>query len=157
MSRTPSLPAFAFCLLFGAALGAQTPPAATAPSTAPATPAQSTGVPMSPPMYLVVYKQGPAWKTDVPDGVQLRDHGRYMFTLHMKKTLKWGGPFSDEGGAAVIDAESLEAAKAIVDADPAIKDKVFVAEVHAWRHVNWDELAKRFQQMQTPAAPKSER
>jgi uncharacterized protein YciI len=76
-----------------------------------------------------------------------------MFSRHMKKALKWAGPFSDEGGAAVIDAESLDAAKAIVDADPAVKDQVFVAEVHSWRHVNWDELAKRFQQA-APATPK---
>jgi uncharacterized protein YciI len=155
MPRTVSLlSALAVCLLPATAL-AQTSPAVQAPATAaPASPAQSTVTPMSAPMYLVIYKQGPAWKTDVPDGVQLRGHGRYMFSLHMKKALRWGGPFSDEGGAAVIDAESLEAAKALVDADPAIKDKVFVAEVHAWRHVNWDELARRFQQTPPAATPK---
>ena len=62
-----------------------------------------------------------------------------------------GGPFpGGAGGAAVIDAESLAAAQAIVDADPAVVSKVFVADVRAWAHVNWDEIAKRL--MPKPAA-----
>ena len=54
------------------------------------------------------------------------------------------GPFSDTtGGAAVLEAESQAAAQALVDADPAIAAKIFVAEVHSGSHVNWDELANR--------------
>jgi len=61
------------------------------------------------------------------------------------------GPFSDTiGGAAVLEAESLAAAQALVDADPAVAAKVFVAEVHSWSHVNWDEIARRL--APTPAA-----
>ena len=98
---------------------------------------------MSPTIYLVVYKAGPSWKSDVPAGDQLRDHGRYMFGLHQKKVLKMAGPFTDvTGGSAVIEAESLAAAQALVEADPAVIGKIFAAEVHAWRHVNWDELAR---------------
>ncbi len=121
-------------------------PAAPAAGGPPAT------VPMmSPPMYLVIYKTGPAWKADVPDSEQLRDHGRHMFGLHVKKALMMGGPFTNgTGGAAVIHAESLAAAQALVDADPVVARKVFVAEVHAWSHVNWDELAKRLQPKPAP-------
>ena len=95
-------------------------------------------------MFLVIYRAGPAWKTGVPDSEQLRDHGRHMFGLHTKKALKMAGPFSDTiGGAAVLEAESLAAAQALVDANPVVAAKVFVAEVHSWSHVNWDEIAKR--------------
>jgi uncharacterized protein YciI len=141
-----SVSALALCL-------AASPPGAhaqTPPASAPASP--TAPPPMrSAPMFLVIYRAGPAWKTGVPDSEQLRDHGRHMFGLHTKKALKMAGPFSDTiGGAAVLEAESLAAAQALVDADPAVAAKVFVAEVHSWSHVNWDEIARRL--APTPAA-----
>jgi uncharacterized protein YciI len=133
-----SLSALAVCLAAG--LHAQAPPVPTAPA-----PAAATAAPLrSAPMYLVIYRAGPAWKAGVPEGEQLREHGRHMFGLHLKKALKMAGPFvGTTGGAAVLEAESLAAAQALVDADPAIAAKIFVAEVHGWTHVNWDEVAKR--------------
>ena len=123
---------------------AQTPPAAQPP-------AASAVVPMATPVYLIVYKAGPAWKADVPSGEQLRDHGRYVFGLHQKKVLKAGGPFTDAtGGAVIVDAADLASAQAIADADPAVVQKLFVAEVHAWRQVNWDALASRLQPTPQP-------
>jgi hypothetical protein len=71
---------------------------------------------MSAPMYLIVNKLGPKWKSDVPDSIQLRDHGRYMFGLHTRKVLKWAGPFAG-GGAAVVVAESLGRAREAGPAD----------------------------------------
>jgi uncharacterized protein len=148
-SSCVALPVLVACLAASAA--AQTPAAPTpAPGGPPAATAPAASPIVAPAGFLVVYKAGPAWKADVSSDVQLRDHGRYMFGLHQKKAMKAGGPFTNgTGGAALIEAESLAAAQAIVDADPAIVTKVFVAEVHAWSHVNWDELAKRFQ----PARP----
>jgi uncharacterized protein YciI len=132
-----------FCLAArGAAVRAQAPQTATPPAVAsPAPPA----VPMrAAPLYLIVYRAGPAWKADAPPNDQLRDHGRYMFGLYQKKALRMGGPFTDTtGGAALIEAASLADARAVVDADPAVTSKLFVAEVHSWSHVNWEELAKR--------------
>jgi uncharacterized protein YciI len=140
------LSVFLVCLAASAAAQAPQSPAAAAPAAAPA-------VPMTAPAgFLVVYKAGPAWRTDVASDVQLRDHGRYMFGLHQKKIMKAGGPFTNgTGGAALLEAESLAAAQALVDADPAVVNKVFTAEVHAWSHVNWDEVARRFQTR--PAQP----
>ena len=136
-------PAVLLSLAGGEIVRAQAPPAPAAPS-APAT-AAAPVVPMrAAPLYLIVYKAGPAWKADAPPNDQLRDHGRYMFGLHQKKALKMGGPFTDTtGGAALIEAASLAEAQAVVDADPAVTSKIFVAEVHSWSHVDWDALAKR--------------
>ena len=148
MPRLPCAPltVFLVCLAATAAAQAPQPPAPAAGTTRPA-------VPMTAPAgFLVVYKAGPAWRTDVASDVQLRDHGRYMFGLHQKKIMKAGGPFTNgTGGAALLEAESLAAAQALVDADPAVVAKVFTAEVHAWSHVNWEELARRFQAR--PAQP----
>lgn len=129
----------------GGTIQAQSPPAPATP------PAATTAAPMrAAPLYLIVYKAGPAWQADAPPNEQLRDHGRYMFGLHQRKALRMGGPFTDiAGGAALIEAASLTDAQAIVDADPAVTAKLFVAEVHSWSHVNWDELARRL----TPAPP----
>jgi uncharacterized protein len=136
-----SLSALAFCLAAARAGGHAQAPPAPAPPAAPVAPAAA---PLrSAPMYLVIYRAGPAWKAGVPEGEQLRDHGRHMFGLHLKKALKMAGPFSDTtGGAAVLEAESQAAAQALVDADPAVVAKIFVVEVHSWSHVNWDEVAK---------------
>ena len=124
----------------------QAPPDTAAPAS-PAAPALRSA-----PLFLVIYRAGPAWKTDVSPNDQLRDHGRHMFGLYTKKALKRGGPFTDTtGGAAVLEAESLAAAQALVDADPVVAAKVFVAEVHSWSHVNWDEIAKRLEPK--PAQP----
>jgi uncharacterized protein YciI len=134
------------CLAAGSGvMEAQSPPAPATP------PAATTAAPMrAAPLYLIVYKAGPAWKADAPSNDQLRDHGRYMFGLYQKKALRMGGPFTDvTGGAALIEAASLADAQAVVDADPAVTSKLFVAEVHSWSHVNWDELAKRL----TPPPP----
>jgi uncharacterized protein YciI len=146
MPRSLSLVLPALLVTLAAPAAAQAPAAPpAAASTAPATPITA------PAGFLVIYKIGPAWKPDVSSDVQLRDHGRYMFALHQKKALKAGGPFTDgSGGAALIEAESLAAAQAIVDADPAVATKVFTAEVHAWAHVNWEEVARRFQARPAP-------
>jgi uncharacterized protein YciI len=134
-----SLCALALCLMAGPARAhAQTPPATAAPGPPAAAPMRSA------PLYLVIYRAGPAWKGEVAATEQLRDHGRHMLGLHQKKALRMAGPFSDTtGGAAVLEAESLAAAQALVDADPIVSAKVFVAEVHSWSHVNWDEIGRR--------------
>jgi uncharacterized protein YciI len=146
MNRSLSVALPVLLVWLTAPAAAQAPQTPSAPAAAPA--ATVSGVPMTVPAgFLVIYKAGPAWKADVPADRQLRDHGRYMFDLHQKGAMKAGGPFTNgTGGAALITAESLAAAQAIVDADPAVTSQVFTAEVHAWSHVNWDELARRLQQ-----------
>ena len=56
----------------------------------------------------------------------------------------------------ILDADSLSAAQALADADPAVTSKIFVAEVHAWSHVDWDEIAKRLarSRRRSPSGPR---
>jgi uncharacterized protein YciI len=89
-------------------------------------------------LYLVLYKQGPAWKEGVP--MQQQDaivpHYRYMKQMYEKGVILDAGPTLDEpGGVVILRAESLEAAEAIVAADPSVTMKMFVGEVHAWSPV----------------------
>jgi uncharacterized protein YciI len=94
--------------------------------------------------YLVIYKPGPAWKAGRPLAEQdLREHGRYVLSLHTKGALRFAGPFTDDaGGAMVFEAAGEEEAAAIVAADPAVVAKVFVAERHPWRLVDWEKRAQ---------------
>ena len=95
--------------------------------------------------YLVVYRPGPAWLPGKPIAEQpLKEHGRYILSLHVKGSLKFAGPFSDDaGGAAAFEAADDAEARAVVAADPAVVSGVFVAAVHPWRLVDWERHVKR--------------
>jgi uncharacterized protein YciI len=91
--------------------------------------------------YVVRYTRGPAWVAGKPVWQQpLEAHGRHVDGLHLRGDLVVAGPFTDDsGGIAVFRAASPAAARAFVDADPAVADRVFDAEVHPLFPVAWDE------------------
>lgn len=94
--------------------------------------------------YLVIYRPGPAW----PEGkglaeLPLRDHGRYMLSLYGKGLMKQAGPLTDDtGGAVVLEVSGATEAREIVDNDPAVKSGIFVAELHPWAPVRWQDHLK---------------
>ncbi|WP_309643750.1 YciI family protein [Phenylobacterium sp.] len=107
-----------------------------------------------PTVYVIQYKTGPAWLVGKP----LRDqpmgpHGAYMRKLYADGRMLAAGPTVDTGGATtlvdggvvLLRAASLEEAKAIMAADPAVTAGLFVGEVRAWRVAfsNGDPLAPR--------------
>ena len=95
--------------------------------------------------FIALYRPGPAWK----NGVAARDqppleHGRYLLGLFAKGILKSAGPFRDDSGAAVVvEAADEAAAQSLVANDPAVAAKIFVAEVHAWDLVPWEQYLKK--------------
>ncbi len=95
--------------------------------------------------YLVVYHPGPGWIAGKPVAEQpLKEHGKYILSLYIKGALKLAGPFLDDsGGAMVLEAESDVEAKAVVSGDPAVIGRVFIAEVHPWRLVDWEQYSKK--------------
>jgi uncharacterized protein YciI len=97
------------------------------------------------PMYLVVYKPGPAWLEGKPLSEQpLREHFRYMVSLYAKGTLKFAGGFTDNtGGAAAFEAANDNEAKSIAENDPAVLSKVFVYELHPWGLQDWEKFVKK--------------
>lgn len=94
--------------------------------------------------YLVVFKPGPAWLPGRPVTEQpIKEHGPYMLGLYKQGIMKFAGPFSDgSGGAYVFEAASDQEADAIVAADPAVIDKVFVPERYPWYLVDWEKRAQ---------------
>lgn len=86
------------------------------------------------PLYLFLYKPGPAWKAGLPIERQaLKPHAVYIQRLLADGKLVGGGPTLDvEGGMAIVRAASADEARAMLAADPAITAGVFVAEVRTW-------------------------
>jgi uncharacterized protein YciI len=129
---------------YAARSGAQTQTPAQPPQPAQPSPAQATAAKST---FIVIYRPGPAWLAGKPVKEQpLKEHGAYILGLHERGMLKLGGGFSDDtGGAAVFEAESMEAAQAVVAADPAVVAKVMVPELHPWRLVDWQRVLENRQ------------
>jgi uncharacterized protein YciI len=86
------------------------------------------------PLFLFIYKPGPAWQAGKPMVQQkLAPHAAYIRGLAQDGRVVAGGPWvGAEGGMAIVRAANADAAKAILAADPAITGGVFVAEMRTW-------------------------
>ena len=84
----------------------------------------------------VLLRPGAQWNPDKPVREQAYwdEHARFMDSLFEAGTVLLGGPFADGSGSMVIlEAESVEAAKAIFQDDPWAQQDVLVAsEVKEW-------------------------
>jgi uncharacterized protein YciI len=90
------------------------------------------------PTYLVLYRPGPKWTAAEPFPEPLRQHFRYLLSLHQRGALILAGPFGDAaGGAAVLTADDDAAALQLLRADPAVQSDTFQFELHPWRWVDW--------------------
>jgi uncharacterized protein YciI len=120
-ARRRSLAALLLALPVG--LSAACASAQTAPAQAPQQ------------LFLFQYSRGPAWREGVPMRQQgLGPHAAYMQQLQNEGRLFAGGGYaSDDGGMAIVTAASIEEARAILAADPAITSGIFVAELRHWR------------------------
>jgi uncharacterized protein YciI len=105
--------------------------------------------------YLVIYRPGSAWLVGKSVSEQpLTEHGKYMLNLYIKGSMKLAGPFTDDAGGAVLLAVADESeAKTTVAADPAVKSRIFVYEMHPWKLQPWDEFAKKAKGSTQPVAP----
>ena len=85
-------------------------------------------------LFVLLYKAGPAWKAGLPMHKQaLATHVQYMQGLADAGKLFAGGRFmTSEAGMAIVVAASLEEARAIQAADPAVTTGVFTGEVEHW-------------------------
>jgi uncharacterized protein len=86
-------------------------------------------------LFLFLFRPGPAWQAGVPMRQQnLREHGAYHARLVREgRSVAGGGYVGEEGGMAIVRAADLGEARAMLAADPAIVNGVFVAEMRQWQ------------------------
>lgn len=81
-------------------------------------------------LFAIIYRPGPAWKTGVPMAEQgLGEHARYMKRLVDQGVIHTAGPLGADGGLVLLHIRDLAAAEALVAADPAVRDGLFIGEV----------------------------
>lgn len=108
--------------------------------------AQDAKAPAKPPalptLYVIQYKTGPAWLAGKPLSEQpMGPHAAYMRKLFAEGRMLAAGPTVNtegatplaDGGVILLRAASLDEAKAVMAADPAVTAGLFVGEVRTWR------------------------
>jgi uncharacterized protein YciI len=88
-------------------------------------------------VYMVFLHKGPNYPTRVtPESERLQEaHLAYLRSLRQSGRLIIVGPVQDNGdlrGMGVYRVDSLEEARSLAEADPAVKAGEFTVEVHPW-------------------------
>lgn len=86
---------------------------------------------------MALMKKGPKWNTtkEADRNTVLKEHLGNVISLLSSGRAVAAGPFGDDNDVAglfIFRAASTEEAKTWVDADPAVKAGLFVAEMHPW-------------------------
>ncbi|WP_224744309.1 YciI family protein [Pontibacter aquaedesilientis] len=86
--------------------------------------------------YMALLKKGPYQPTDTAEinSIQ-RGHMAHIQKMAADGKLVMAGPFLDNGdlrGVFIFDVASLEEAKALTEADPAVKAGKLIMELHPW-------------------------
>ena len=87
--------------------------------------------------FIVFLLKGPAWTMEkTPELASLQEsHLEYLYRLGQSGVLVLNGPLTDQSmirGVSVYKTETLEQARALAEADPAVKAVRFTVEVHPW-------------------------
>jgi len=104
---------------------------ASAPAmTAATSQSQPQPVATTRPLFAIVYRAGPAWKSGVPMKEQgLRDHFYYVKALHERGDIVYAGAMGPDGGLMILHAADQTAAQTVAANDPAVKTGIFLADV----------------------------
>jgi hypothetical protein len=81
-------------------------------------------------LYIVTYTTGSSWDASKKPGEQtyFKEHSANLSSLRKAGTIKFGARYTDKG-IIVIVARSLKDAKDLINADLAVANKLFDADV----------------------------
>jgi uncharacterized protein YciI len=95
-----------------------------------------------PPYEMITYyvgflRKGPAWSAEsTPEGNRIQEaHMGHIRKMVASGKLILAGPFTDNGdlrGMFVFRVDSMDEARALAEADPAVKARRLVLELHPW-------------------------
>lgn len=82
--------------------------------------------------FVIILRPAPAYGTS-NSGEKISEHFGYLKELHEKGKVRMAGRFSDVlFGLVLIEATDRAEAVEIMQNDPAVKSKVFHAELYPW-------------------------
>ncbi len=110
-------------LLFGVPPAAAQTPAAEASASAPAA--------AKPLLFAVEFRTGAHWNAALPPGQQafMREHSANLKKLSDEGRIRVGARYG-EVGLMVLEAASIDEARAWIEADPAVKAGTFRFDIH---------------------------
>ena len=81
-------------------------------------------------LYVVTYTTGTLWdKTKKPnEQTYFKEHSSNLSSLRKAGTIKYGARYAEKGIIAIV-AQSLQAAKDLINADQAVINKLFNADI----------------------------
>ncbi|TFG13865.1 hypothetical protein EU537_05240 [Candidatus Thorarchaeota archaeon] len=81
---------------------------------------------------VIILRPAPSYGSGDSDKI-VSDHFNYLKQLHSEGLVKMAGRFSDVlFGLVILETETLEEARDIMNNDPAVKGRVFHAELYSW-------------------------
>lgn len=88
--------------------------------------------------YICLLRKGPAWTSaETPQIEELQaQHMAHIDELIRSGSKLFAGPVDDESdirGFSIFRTATLEEARALAEADPAVKAGRFIVELHTWR------------------------
>jgi uncharacterized protein YciI len=134
------MPSFRWCIPLALTF-ALVAPAATAAQVSPSPPSAAPGPPPDMRVYYMVFlRRGPAWTTAVtPETTKVNQgHRANIDRLTKEGLMVVAGPFEGTSGDRalagifILRVPSMEAAKAAVETDPAVKAGRFIYEIVPW-------------------------
>lgn len=86
--------------------------------------------PAPPPLFVVHFQTGPAWVASAAPAEQpaFKEHSANLSRLRKEGIIAFGARYG-EFGMIFVKADSLDAAKAIIDADPGVRAGTFVYRI----------------------------
>lgn len=85
-----------------------------------------------PTLFIVNFETGPSWDKARPPAEQpsFREHSANLNRLRKDGSIVFGARYA-EVGMIFLKAESLDAAKAVIDADPGVRSGIFIYRIAA--------------------------
>ncbi|HEY7674616.1 MAG TPA: YciI family protein [Burkholderiales bacterium] len=84
----------------------------------------------APALFIVHFETGPAWDKSLDPSVQrgFAEHSANMNRLRKEGAISFGARYGDYG-LIILKSASMDAAKAILDADPGVQAGIFIYRV----------------------------
>ncbi len=85
-------------------------------------------------LFIVTFTTGPAWDTSKSPGEQpfFKEHSANLGNWHKEGAIRFGARYSDKG-IIFLSAPTMTAARERIGSDPAVVNKLFLADVQRLR------------------------